>query len=325
MTGQDHHSALMFLRPLAKTVAASLLAVSLCGSTGCSLTSGACRAVSCHNGLDKFMVGYRNKVLAAKAWHKNKHCFKHRKNRGDFQAGFMAGYINVAEGGSGCVPSIAPSSYWGWRYQSADGQAAINQWFAGYPLGAQLAEQDGVNNWSQIRPNNMNSPQSRQAVFVPPPVSEGENPFYQTEQYPYEPAPVESVGDTYDNGAAIDGPIRDTVEQELGGLPVDDMELNDDIQVAPPEPNEPSVGDAIRDALDAPVGEDDSASVQPNLVPQATTTVGDMEPNSADNNVRYVIEDNSDSEGFDGIFGQGPTTTVTDEGMSPEDLPFKFE
>ncbi|MGB7345810.1 MAG: hypothetical protein WBD20_16460 [Pirellulaceae bacterium] len=224
-------------------------------ATGCSLTSGACRAVKQHDGLDNFMIGYRNQVLAARAWHEHKHCYANRSHQRDFKAGFMQGYADVANGSNGCVPSVAPSSYWGWRYQSADGQNAVNAWFAGYPLGAQLAEQDGVNNWSNIRPSGANAPQQRQAVYVPPPPAanraDADNPFYDDgysdQRYPYEP-----VQDEPDSRNRADD-AEDAVDSAMDRDAADEMELRD----SPAAPKD--ISDAIRDALDAPL-DDDSTS-----------------------------------------------------------------
>lgn len=195
------------------------------------------------------MIGYRNKVLAARAWHENKDCFKNRRHRGDFENGFMQGYIDVANGGNGCVPAVAPASYLSWRYQSADGQNAINAWFAGYPLGAQAAEQDGVGHWGMIRPTGPNKP--REAVYVPPmpPVDEvDENPFYR-ESYPVPAPAVEQPMEDEDDaaGSPSDDPVRDAIDNTMkdDSNPVDDLKEK--------------AGDAIRDALES--GLDDSTFV----------------------------------------------------------------
>ena len=200
------------------------------------------------------MIGYRNQVLAAKAWHEVKHCYGNRRNLRDFKAGFMQGYIDVANGSNGCVPSVAPASYWGWRYQSADGQNAVNAWFAGYPLGAQRAEEDGVGHWSNIRPSGAHVPQQRQAVYVPPPVPSSEdatigNPFYDNqsvdERYPYEPVQDDAAN------AESDSDVDENIDSPADA---DDMELQD----APAAPKD--ISDAIREALDAPLDNDSTST-----------------------------------------------------------------
>ena len=104
---------------------------------------------------DEFMIGYRNSALAAKAWYREKPRFHNHPNRDNFRDGFIAGYIDVAEGGDGCLPAVGPPEYWGWRFQSAEGQRAYAAWFAGFPHGARAAEEDGVGNWGDIRPIGM--------------------------------------------------------------------------------------------------------------------------------------------------------------------------
>lgn len=70
----------------------------------------------------------------------------------DFAEGYRQGYEDVAYGVSnGCTPSFPPRDYWGWQYQSAEGQKKVSAWFAGYPHGARAAEEEGVGNWSQIQ------------------------------------------------------------------------------------------------------------------------------------------------------------------------------
>ncbi|WP_182865740.1 hypothetical protein [Stieleria mannarensis] len=128
---------------------AGTAAVMLASSSGCSLVSNAYRQIRKAEYLDEFMLAHRNKVFATKAWLREKHCHKNRPHLSEFKAGFIEGYIDVASGSNGCIPSIAPSQYWGWKYQSPGGQAAIDAWFAGYPLGVKAAEQDGVGFWSR--------------------------------------------------------------------------------------------------------------------------------------------------------------------------------
>ncbi|MEM7474597.1 MAG: hypothetical protein AAF483_06345 [Planctomycetota bacterium] len=92
----------------------------------------------------------RNRSFAIKAWHRRKHNFCRERYLKDFAAGFRAGYEDVANGGGECTPAFPPQSYWGWEFQSAEGQARTAAWFAGYPHGARAAEEEGVASWSQV-------------------------------------------------------------------------------------------------------------------------------------------------------------------------------
>lgn len=107
--------------------------------------------------IDESMVDYTNRALAEKAWFRHKHLYCDIKYIREFKDGFIQGYLEVATGGTGCTPLIAPSNYWGWRYQSPHGQQAINAWFQGFPLGVKAAEEDGVGHWQQIQMHGVNT------------------------------------------------------------------------------------------------------------------------------------------------------------------------
>ena len=191
-----------------RAIAVGCLGAMSLGLTGCSIINGACRSLKQQECLDEFMIGYRNQALAAKAWHRVKNCYKNKTYYDDFKTGFFAGYADVAAGGPGCTPAVAPTSYWGWRYQSRDGQAAVNAYFEGYPLGVKAAEQDGVGHWGSVRPN-FQKPQPFQPLVAAPIASSSdrgrnagaeENPFY--------PQPVpetESRGGDEEMDKSLDG------------------------------------------------------------------------------------------------------------------------
>ncbi len=119
-------------------------------STGCMLVNGMQRGFGRHDSLDEFMVSYRNRAWSARAWLCRHDRFANHCYRDDLEAGFRQGYEDVANGGTGCVPAVCPRSYWGWQYQSVDGQSRMNAWFEGYPLGVQAAEQDGVGHFGNV-------------------------------------------------------------------------------------------------------------------------------------------------------------------------------
>lgn len=135
---------------LRTTILATTALATLLPATGCMLVNGIQRGFGRHDSLDEFMVNYRNRAWSARAWLCRQHQFSDHRYRDDLEAGFRQGYEDVANGGSGCVPAVCPRSYWGWQYQSVDGQARMNAWFEGYPLGAQAAEQDGVGHFGDV-------------------------------------------------------------------------------------------------------------------------------------------------------------------------------
>lgn len=146
----------------------ALLGASLVGSTGCTLISSSVTvaAKDVRSWVDDSMSNYRDRTLAEKAWIEIRDEHRNHQYRGELKKGFIAGYQAVANGGNGCTPPIAPSEYWGWKYQSPFGQAAVQAWFEGYPLGAKAAEIDGVGNWSRVQ-LNLREPQEFQGVGEP--------------------------------------------------------------------------------------------------------------------------------------------------------------
>ena len=142
-------------RRLQQTLLGLSLGLIATGFSGCTMLGGLQSKVSNSDCLDDFMVSHRNKVMAARAWMRVRHCYRGHSYPKDLQAGFIAGYLEVATGGSGCTPTVVSPQYWGWRHQCGNGQAAINAWFEGFPLGAKAAEQDGIGAFNQIRLNTV--------------------------------------------------------------------------------------------------------------------------------------------------------------------------
>ena len=134
-----------------KLIAAVCLSLGIASSSGCTAMTGLNDLFRYNNEWNEYMMGNRANSLSMKAWHSNKHCFVDQKYIKDFKRGFRAGYLAVADGGDGCTPAFPPREYWNWRYQSAEGQARVAAWFAGFPHGAQAADQEGVGSWHQIQ------------------------------------------------------------------------------------------------------------------------------------------------------------------------------
>lgn len=118
---------------------------------GCSAVTGAKDGWKYNGMWNEMIMGYRTEAWANKSWHSRKHQFCREKHLHEFCEGFRAGYALVSEGGEGCNPAFPPRQYWGWKYQSSEGQAKVAAWYAGYPHGARAAEEDGIGNWTQIQ------------------------------------------------------------------------------------------------------------------------------------------------------------------------------
>jgi len=118
---------------------------------GCTAFTGLNNSWQYNGYWNQTMMGQRNKSSASKAWHCRKHHFCNEKYMKEFSQGFKAGYMDIADGGTGCTPSFPPREYWGWKYQSCEGQARVAAWYSGYPHGARAADEEGIGHWTQIQ------------------------------------------------------------------------------------------------------------------------------------------------------------------------------
>jgi hypothetical protein len=86
----------------------------------------------------------RNRALADAAWEETAGHMLTAPVSTDYVIGFKQGYVDYLEaGGPGEPPPVPPRYYWGFRYQTPDGQAAIQDWFAGFRHGTEAALASG--------------------------------------------------------------------------------------------------------------------------------------------------------------------------------------
>lgn len=154
--------------------AALLLLLAGMSATGCSTLGIIGQNLKYNDSFSDWVVGQRDSAWAAKAWHLRKHNFCNERYLKDFAEGFRAGYADVAAGSNGCTPALPPRKYWGWKYQSPEGQARVAAWFSGYPHGARAAEEDGIGGFSQIQVSSTAYNEYHQAGMIP----------QQTQMYP---------------------------------------------------------------------------------------------------------------------------------------------
>ncbi len=307
-------------------------------SAGCTNIEYGCRKLRRAECIDDFMIGHRNSVLAAKAWYREKHCYQNHGELRHVKAGFIAGYIDVATGGNGCTPNIAPAEYWGWRFQNANGQAAVNAWFSGFPLGARAAEKEGISHWGQIRPVGLDNAIANSEAYAPAPIgAELENPFGDgSGRYPQAQTPYEEVmpGEAapYEAAPYLEQPFeQQPFESEDPEVIIPKAgEVIGEPEIAPPAavetPPAPSEGDSAGTGFQGlPPG---AESASEDLVPQQdyqlsedlipAATIGDW---SEDVNANL-------SEVFGEASELSPADLFDDSSVSaPEeaDLPFTFE
>jgi hypothetical protein len=103
---------------------------------------------------DQLYCGWRDYVWAKRAYH-HRHAICGDAYPTHFRDGFMAGYMAICHGEDGYAPATPPKSYWGYAYQSAEGQAMTGSWFAGYPEGVRAAQEDGAGKYRDLRVSAM--------------------------------------------------------------------------------------------------------------------------------------------------------------------------
>ena len=266
-----------------RLLAISCLGLAAIGSTGCVATNRWCRDFQ--ECIDESMVDYTNRALAEKAWFRHKHLYCEVQYLREFKDGFIQGYLDVATGGNGCTPLVAPSQYWGWRYQSPHGQTAVNAWFRGFPLGVKAAEEDGVGHWQNIPTSGVN-----QLVnpLAPPIYGNGVNdPFAPNVPGVPVPEPVIEGGETLD-ALPLDSPIEEIEIPEPQPLPEEDLSTIPTIE-SPSDETELVLGSAASD----------SEAIR--------ATFGDESTDGPDDTTVF------------GVPANGPVQTESNE------LPFKFE
>ena len=135
--------------PLTRIALLILLGSSLASFSGCQLTSRSVQNLRKKGYPEKAFEGYRDFVWAQRAYNlRYGNC--NVANESDFRAGFIEGYCDTCDGGTGKPPAVPPSEYWGSKYQDEQGKQSISAWFKGFPEGVRAAKQDGSDKSKRI-------------------------------------------------------------------------------------------------------------------------------------------------------------------------------
>ncbi|MDB5388928.1 MAG: hypothetical protein JWM11_4574 [Planctomycetaceae bacterium] len=105
---------------------------------------------NCLHGSE-FVARLKYHARAATAYRRYRRGSGH--NTLDFQHGFEQGYIDLARGGRGRTPAVAPHQYWGPAYRSPAGQSRQQDWLTGYTAGTQMSQQDGLGQYYPVAIN----------------------------------------------------------------------------------------------------------------------------------------------------------------------------
>jgi hypothetical protein len=148
------------------SVALVIVGLSACGP-GCALLTDSARTM-CHyvaDSVEDVREGFRNRHWAELAW-KDLSAAEPGTHSDDFALGFKRGFADYLDkGGSGEPPVLPPPRYRHLRYQTPQGYAAIEEWFAGYRRGVEAARESGLRQWI-TGPTSLRPPGA--VVLTPP-------------------------------------------------------------------------------------------------------------------------------------------------------------
>jgi hypothetical protein len=100
---------------------------------------------------DDILERHRNYKLAEDTWQALAHADPGQPYSPDYVTGFKDGFADYLQaGGSGEPPPLPPRHYWKMAYETPQGHQAIEDWFAGFRLGAALARESGYREWVTI-------------------------------------------------------------------------------------------------------------------------------------------------------------------------------
>jgi hypothetical protein len=129
-------------------------------SGGCSMAANAVHNLSFETtqGVADCRERARNRQLAREAWTLYVEKNGNKEHSEDYAEGFKDGFSDYVEaGGTGQPPPVPPHRYWKLRYQNPTGYVAIEDWFAGFRMGAAVAREG---EWFSIVPSSLSVAQS---------------------------------------------------------------------------------------------------------------------------------------------------------------------
>jgi len=166
-----------------------IVAAALFPGSGCLLLTGA------RNLLVEPIAGYtlecleakRNEALAVAAWKSVVQEHPGVEFSVHYAEGFRQGFVDYLNaGGTGAPPPVPPRKYWGVRYETPEGHAAMQDWFAGFRHGSDVAAWSGY----------------REFIVLPTAIPPSDPDFYSRRQESRET-------DTQPDGEALPNPPKE--------------------------------------------------------------------------------------------------------------------
>ena len=104
---------------------------------------------------DNLWEQHRDYKLAEETWNAIAQADPSHTYAPDFVYGLKDGFADyLYAGGTGEPPPLPPRYYWKPRYETPQGHQAIEEWYAGFRLGTELARESGYREWVLI-PSSM--------------------------------------------------------------------------------------------------------------------------------------------------------------------------
>jgi hypothetical protein len=145
-----------------------LLILGLCGLTpGCALRNVTqtliVEPIEYCTDWEQGKFFHQNRVIAEAAWQRNAAAHRGEAISPDFREGYVDGFADYLDhGGPESPPPIPPRRYWRTEYRNPPGDAAVQQWFAGFHAGASDAQASGIRDVRTV-------PASETLATTPPP------------------------------------------------------------------------------------------------------------------------------------------------------------
>ncbi|MCA8990957.1 MAG: hypothetical protein KDA88_03215 [Planctomycetaceae bacterium] len=143
------------------------------------------KAVLCPPQFDHFYCRYiddfRSKSAARRTARESLRCLRREGITCDFREGFENAFEDVSTGSRGQIPSQPPPPYWNMCARSPDGHARVEQWYAGYRVGIDLALAH-YGDHNRVHPAGMECPAANYPQILPTQIGEP--------MMPAEPTPV---------------------------------------------------------------------------------------------------------------------------------------
>lgn len=115
----------------------SLVVLVACIASGCSTSL-------VYDCVDDTFTGFHDHLEAKRAWRQRQCCYCQVEEIDDFREGFMAGYLQIMNGGGSCRPTLPPRKYWSLSTRGEANHCRVVAWYNGWDNGVAQAQHNGM-------------------------------------------------------------------------------------------------------------------------------------------------------------------------------------